>query len=273
MSKSLIPIIIFSSLIIWGCKNQTEEKSKTVEKKTYSTPVINYSLHGSFPHDTNAFTEGFLIHNGEFYESTGAMEGLSQTRSLFGILDTTTGVIYTKVELDRNKYFGEGIVFLHDKIYQLTYKSKTGFVYDANTFDKLQEFTIPSKEGWGMTTDGKSIIMSDGTNNLYFLDSETLRVNKTLPVSDNGYAKDFLNELEYINGYVYANIWGTTKIAKIDIETGIVQGEINLRSLAEDAYYTYNGSLEMNGIAYDSISETIFITGKMWPKVYKIKLH
>jgi hypothetical protein len=135
-----------------------------------------------------------------------------------------------------------------------------------------QEFTIPSKEGWGMTTDGTNLIMSDGTNNLYFLDPSTLSVVKTLPVSENGYAKDFLNELEYINGYIFANIWGTSKIAKIDIETGIVQGEINLRSLAEDAYYEYKGSLEMNGIAYDSITEVMYITGKMWPKVYKIKL-
>jgi glutamine cyclotransferase len=114
--------------------------------------------------------------------------------------------------------------------------------------------------------------MSDGTNTLTFLNPNTLQVTKTLAVSENGYAKDYLNELEFIDGFIYANVWGTTRIAKIDINTGYVLGEINLLSLAQDAYYNYPGSLEMNGIAYDSIEDVMYITGKMWPKVYQIKL-
>lgn len=270
MTKKIIPILLISALL-FSCKDKPKPKpiSRT---DTYTTPEINFTYLNSYPHDTTSFTEGLLIHDGEFYESTGAMEGLPQTRSLFGVLDLNTGKIDVKVELNREMFFGEGIVFLNDKVYQLTYKSKTGFVYDATTFTKLSEFIIPSEEGWGMTTDGENLIMSDGTNTLTFLDPNTLQVVKTLAVSENGYAKDYLNELEYIDGYIYANVWGTTRIAKIDISNGNIIGEINLLSLAQDSYYNYQGSLEMNGIAYDTITDIMYVTGKMWPKVYEIKI-
>jgi glutamine cyclotransferase len=175
------------------------------------------------------------------------------------------------VEIDKKKYFGEGITFLKGKVFQLTYKTKVGFIYDATTFKKLGEFTFPSKEGWGLTTDGEHLIMSDGTNVLTYLDPHSLQVIKTIEVSENGYAKDYLNELEMINGYIYANIWTTNTIVKIDPGNGKVLGKLDLTNLATEAKEIYNGSLEMNGIAYDSALNKIYITGKLWPKIYEIK--
>ncbi|HXB94515.1 MAG TPA: glutaminyl-peptide cyclotransferase, partial [Puia sp.] len=186
-----------------------------------------------------------------------------------------------------------GIVFLHDKVYQLTYTTRIGFIYDAKTFKKLGEFTFPNKEGWGMTTDGKYIIMSDGTSNLSIYDPEsttpvavsihyddgdstvktlnTFRLVKTLTVTDNNGPDSNINELEMINGYLYANQWQTNYILKIDTATGKVVGRITLDSIVEDAKSKYAGSEWLNGIAYDSASKKVYITGKLWPNIYEIK--
>jgi glutaminyl-peptide cyclotransferase len=236
-------------------------------------PAIHYSLVKSYPHDTSAFTEGFMFYNGKLFESTGATSELPQTRSLFGIVDLTTGKIDTKVEIDRSKYFGEGISIMNGKIFQLTYKNKIGFIYNASDYKRIDEFNIPSEEAWGMTNDGSYLIMSDGTNNLTFLDANTLKVFKTIPVSKNGNAEEYLNELEYINGYIYANLWTTNKIAKINPQDGKIVAELDLENLANEAKSIYDGSLEMNGIAYDPASGNVFITGKLWPKIYEIKLN
>lgn len=237
---------------------------------TPSIPVLNYSLTRSYPHDITSFTEGFLFHGKELYESTGATDGLPETRSLFGIVDTTTGKIKVKAELDRNEYFGEGIVFINGKVYQLTYRTKVGFIYDASTFKKEGQFTFPSEEGWGMTTDGKNLIMSDGTNIITYLNPKTFQVVKSLAVSENNYAKDYVNELELINGYIYANIWTTNTIVKIDTASGKIVSKLDLTELADNAKRLNPRSMEMNGIAYDSTSDKILVTGKMWPKIYEI---
>jgi glutaminyl-peptide cyclotransferase len=257
------------TFLISACNDASDTGGKT----SVSIPAIHYAYCKSYPHDTTSFTEGFLIHGGELYESTGATGDLPQTRSLFGTVDLMTGKINRKVELDREKYFGEGIAFLNGKVFQLTYKTKVGFIYDGTTFEKTSEFTFPSKEGWGMTTDGKSLIMSDGTNTITFLDPNTLQVIKTIAVSENGYVKEHLNELEYIKGYIYANIWATNTIVKIDPENGAVVGALNLTSLADEVKSIYPGSLEMNGIAYDSIADKVLVTGKLWPKIYEIKIN
>ena len=201
----------------------------------------------------------------------GATTELPFTRSLFGIVNLIAGKIDTKVEIDRKKYFGEGITFLHGKVFQLTYTTRVGFIYDATTFSKIGEFTIPSKEGWGMTTDGMNLIMSDGTNILTYLDPKDLHVITTISVTENGYIKENLNELEYIKGYIYANIWTTNTIVKIDPANGFVVGKLDLTSLANEAKNLYQGSMEMNGIAYDSTEDKVYITGKLWPKIYVIK--
>ncbi|MGL1889359.1 MAG: glutaminyl-peptide cyclotransferase [Reichenbachiella sp.] len=259
--------VIFLPLILLGCHKQKPSE----DRYNSTTPYISISFVDEYPHDTNAFTEGLLFHKSKLYESTGATN-LPQTRSLIGEVDLATGNIDVKVELDREKYFGEGIVFLNGRVFQLTYKSRIGFVFDAITFNKIQEFSIPSKEGWGLTTDGNSLIMSDGTDLLTFLDPITLSVTKKLSVTENQYAIEDLNELEYVKGYIYANVWMTNEIVKIDAAEGKVVGRIDLTPYAANAKDSFQASMEMNGIAYSPDRKSFFITGKLWPKIYEIKL-
>tara|TARA_B100000809_G_scaffold113601_1_gene112111 strand:- start:3376 stop:4215 length:840 start_codon:yes stop_codon:yes gene_type:complete len=264
-------VILTFLLINCGDESNDAVKNKSNTPKIKTTPTINYIYVNSFPHDRNSFTEGFLIHDGELYESTGATAELPQTKSLFGIVDSATGLIDTKVELDRETYFGEGITFLNDKVYQLTYQAKIGFIYDATTFKELGKFNLPSNEGWGMTTDGKCLIMSDGTSTIYYLEPENLGVLKTILVSDNGRFVGNLNELEYIKGFIYANVFMTNTIVKIDPTNGKVVGKLDLNMLANEARHINPYSMEMNGIAYDPINDRVFVTGKMWPKYFEIK--
>lgn len=262
----------FSGLLFYAC--DPEEPSNTAKPenvvKVKTTPAIFYSLVKKHPHDTTAFTEGFLFHEGKLFESTGAPEYLSQARSSFGIVDLEKGKLDIKAELDKKIYFGEGIVFFKDKMYQLTYQNQTGFIYDAKTYKKTGQFNYTNKEGWGMTTDGKSIIMSDGTFNLTYLDPTTLTATKTLPVTENGYGLDHINELEYINGFIYANVWMSSTIVKINPENGEVVGKLEFSDLYSESKQVYPKSLEMNGIAYDSISDKILVTGKLWPYIYEV---
>lgn len=270
MKSGLIPIA-FTVFILFACNGRWDNANNTLTTIKPSS-IISYVLINTYPHDTTSFTEGFLIHEGKLYESTGATQDLPQTKSLFGVVDITTGKISTKVELDRVKYFGEGITFLNGKVYQLTYKTKIGFVYDAKSFKKIREFTFQSKEGWGLTTNGEVLIMSDGTNILTLLDPITFEVIKTIAVIENRYAKYYLNELEYIKGFVYANIWTTNTIVKIDLSDGNVIGKLDLTALSEQSKYSFSGSLEMNGIAYDSTTNRVFVTGKLWPIIYELKI-
>jgi glutamine cyclotransferase len=236
-----------------------------------SSPVINYAVTNTYPHDTTSFTEGLLVYNGIIYESTGSPSDMPQTKSLFGTLDLSTGKINSKAELDKQKYFGEGICFLKDKIYQLTYQNKIGFIYDAKTFKNIGDFNFPSEEGWGLTTDGTHLIMSDGTDNLTYLEPADFKIAKKLRVSDERGAVMKLNELEYINQSLYANVYGTSTIIKIDPATGKVIARLDLSSLAIEAKSRYSGSMEMNGIAHDPASNKTFITGKMWPILFEIQ--
>ncbi len=234
-------------------------------------PIIGYTKTAVFPHDTNAFTEGLLVHKGQLFESTGSPENFPLTQSLFGIVDLNTGKINVKAQLDRKKFFGEGIVILGDKIYQLTYQTKVGFVYDLASFKRTGEFTFPSAEGWGMTTDSTSIIMSDGTSILTYLNPADFSVTKTLAVTENGNPVNYLNELEYIKGYLYANVWMTNTIVKIDPQSGKILGRLDLYELANDANAKNPQSAEMNGIAWDAEKDKVYVTGKMWPSIYEVK--
>jgi glutaminyl-peptide cyclotransferase len=268
MRKPLIIILIL--WIIVGCTNSISSK-KGIHRNDNQIQSINFKVEKTFPHDKGSFTEGLIFHDNELFESTGSPEEYPNTRSVIGIVDMKTGKIDVKVELDRNSFFGEGIVFFKDKLYQLTYKNQTGFVYDSKTYQKLGFFTYLNKEGWGLTTDGKNIIMSDGTNIITYLDPDSLKVVKTLDITFNGSSALYMNELEYINGYVYANIWTTNNIAKIDPQTGKIIGIINLTSLFLEAKKEYPMSEATNGIAYDSSKDRIFVTGKFWPTIYQIK--
>lgn len=264
-----------ATALLTGCEG---EKTKEVPPPTLVTqpetpkvPEIKFIVETQYPHDVMSFTEGLHFHNGQLYESTGSPDNVPLAKSLLGPVDLKTGKIDVKAELDRSIYFGEGSVVLNDKIYQLTYKNQKGFIYDAKTFKNIGTFTYTNREGWGLTTDGKSLIMSDGTSYLYYLDPVSFAVTKTLDVAEAGRVTEFLNELEYIKGYIYANIWMTNTIVKIDPASGDIVGKLDLGNLLMESKTKNPGSLETNGIAYDSISNKIFVTGKLWPTIYEIK--
>ena len=262
--------LIFPAVFLFSCNNSPNKA--VVVKSADDVPQIFFTTAERLPHDTTSFTEGFLFHNNQLFESTGSPSEMEDTRSLFGIVDLKTGKIDKKAELDRNKYFGEGIVFIKDKIYQLTYKKQTCFVYDANTYRNIGKYSYSNKEGWGLTTDGTYIIMSDGTNVLSYYDPADFHLVKTLQVTANNFAVDNLNELEYIKGFIYANIWSTDKIVKIDPATGHVTGKMDLSILKDKALERNPESLDTNGIAYDSATNKIYVTGKMWPYIFQINL-
>ncbi len=183
-----------------------------------------------------------------------------------------TGKIDKKIVLDNKVYFGEGITFFNGKIYQLTWKNQKGFVYDAKTFRKLKEFNYQG-EGWGLTHDSSWLIMSDGSSNLRFLNPETLKVETIVSVVDNNGPVSNINELEYIDGFIYANVWQRDHIIKIDPVSGKVLGKINLDSIVREIRTKSETADYLNGIAYNPATKTIFVTGKLWPLVYEIRLN
>jgi glutamine cyclotransferase len=268
--KKLILAAILLTTAFSSCN--TKPKVQYDEPKNEDTLNLEYYVVNSFPHDSSLFTEGLLFHNSELYESTGSPEEFPNTRSLFGIIDLKTGKLDVKIELDRAKYFGEGIAILKNKLYQLTYKNQLAFIYDLKTFRKLSEFKYSNLEGWGLTTNGQSLIMSDGTDKLTYFNPETSKREKSLAVTDHGVPVTNLNELELIKGYLYANIWKTNTIVKIDSSSGKVVGKIDLSKLVLQQQSEDNAVQELNGIAYDPISNRMFITGKMWSKIYQIEL-
>ena len=265
----ILGIIILTGISV-GCTNNSHSSKQSINNN-HHIQSINFKVVKTYPHDTESFTEGFLFYNNQLFESTGSPEEFPKTRSVFGIVDLNTGKIDIKVELDRNSYFGEGIVILEGKIFQVTYKNQIGFIYDLKSYKKIGSFKYSNKEGWGLTSDGKNIIMSDGTNIITYLEPDSLKVVKTLNVTFSGSPALDMNELEFINGYLYANIWTTNNIAKIDPRTGIIVGILDLSSLFYEARMSYPMSESTNGIAYDSSKDRIFVTGKFWPTIYQIK--
>ena len=189
---------------------------------------------------------------------------------MFGVVNLSNGNIDKKVEIDKGKYFGEGIAFLKNRIYQLTLTNHIGFIYDEKTYKKLGTFTYDG-EGWGLTTDGSYLLMSNGSSNIYFRDPSTFNIIKTLGVRDNNGPVQNINELELIKGYVYANQWLTDYILKIDTTTGTVVGKLDLSKLKIEAINKYPFAQETNGIAYDSVRNKIYVTGKLWPTIYEIQ--
>ena len=226
----------------------------------HETPrFYTYKVITTLPHDENAFTQGFLMSDGFFYESTGRYGASSLRR-----VDPESGEIIKFHELE-NKYFGEGLTVVGNKIIQLTWREHIGFVYDRETFSLLETFRYET-DGWGLTYDGKRLIMSDGTATLYFLDPETFETVGQIEVSDEGGRVTRLNELEWIKGHIYANVWGEEYIVLIDPVKGRVVSQIDLTGLR-------TGPVEvLNGIAYDARNDRIFVTGKLWPQVFEIEL-
>jgi len=227
-------------------------------------PVYGYRIVNSYPHDTNAFTQGLVFHNGFLYESTG-VRGKSSLRKV----ELETGKVLQKYLLPTH-FFGEGLTLWKDKLIQLTWEGGKGIVYDKGTFHPLYEFSY-STEGWGITHDGRHLIMSDGSSTLYFLDPETFQQKKTIKVHDGNVPVVNLNELEYVNGEIYANVWLTDYIARIAPETGRLLGWIDLKELLGEEDRTPSANV-LNGIAYDKKQNRLFVTGKYWPKLFEIKL-
>jgi len=265
---TLTPLVL---VLLAACKgNNEDDDSSTDDYNLVPAPLnLSYQVVNQFRHDTAAFTEGLTFHDGKLFESTGAPDSPVTNGTWIASIDLQTGKYEKKVDLGKT-FFGEGITFLNGKVYQLTYKSNKGFVYDSNTFKKLREFTYKG-EGWGLTNDGKNLIMSTGSSNLYYLDPDSLTYKKTLAVQDhNGYVSG-INELEFINGFIYANQWLTGNILKIDTSSGYVVGRLDLSKQVSEIKNKSREAEEMNGIAYDSVTKKVYITGKKWPVIYEIK--
>ena len=234
-------------------------------QKPASAPVAGYKVVKVYPHDRQAFTQGLQYVDGFLYEGTG-QHGQSGIRKV----ELETGKVVQVQPLDA-KYFGEGITVWNDTIVQLTWQSEIGFVYDKNTFKPLKTFTYTG-EGWGLTHDGKRLIMSDGDSRgaLRFLDPKTLAETGRLVVRDGGRPVDDLNELEFVRGDVLANVWQTHRIARISLKTGSVTQWIDLTGLLDPRDMA--GADVLNGIAYDAAGDRLFVTGKWWPKLFEIKI-
>jgi len=259
--------------ILSNCSNGSDSSNQTLIDPIAVTPLINYSVVSFLSHDTALFTEGFLVHKGMLFESSGAPDDLPQTQSVVGISDPKTGLFETKVRIDKAKYFGEGIAIANNKLYQLTYKNQEGFVYDLESFKQISKFRYSNLEGWSLTFDGTHLIMSDGTDKLTYLDSTTLQAVRILNVTENGVALNHLNELEFIRGFVYANVWMTNYIVKIDPTNGKVVGKLDLSSLVYESKNKNPRVDVLNGIAYDAFADKIYVTGKLWPNIYEIVFH
>ena len=256
--------ILFLFVILTGFTPLSLTASAESAKAVASVPVYNFKILNIYPHDHNAFTQGLSFEEGFLYEGTG-LNGQSALRKI----NLKTGDIL-KIHKLPQEFFGEGIVLYNDKIIQLTWRSHVGFVYDKNSFKLLGTFFYPT-EGWGITYDGKQLIMSDGTANLYFLNPDTLNVTGRIEVRDKNIPVTKLNELEYVRGEIFANVWFTSRIARIDPQSGRVTGWIDLEGLSPFKN-SDNQMKALNGIAYDSNNHRLFVTGKLWPNIYEIKL-
>ncbi len=226
-------------------------------------PICTYEVVATFPHDPLAFIQGLQWVDGEFYEGTGLVERSSLRR-----VDPETGKVLQQIALDP-QVFGEGITVVGDRIYQLTWQNHVGYVYDRATFTLLRTWEYPT-EGWGLTYDGQRLIMSDGSATLMFIDPDTLERVGQIPVIDGGQPVSELNELEYINGAVFANVWQTNDILRIDPATGHVLARLNFAELLPPDQR--NGADVLNGIAYDAAGGRLFVTGKLWPSLFEVTL-
>lgn len=250
MKTFRIMVLLISLLIALACTD--------AGVKEYRLEVV-----AEYPHDTGSYTQGLFFHDGQMYESTG-LHG----KSTFRKVDVETGDALEKLNFDK-KYFVEGSVIWNGNLYILTWESRVAFIYDAETLEYKSSWKYP-REGWGITTDGKHLIASDGTANLYFMDENFAQKKKVLVTIDDRPVR-FLNELEYIDGKIWANVYTADEIVIIDPKDGRVEGVIDCRELLPKELRTPDTDV-LNGIAYDEKTGKIYLTGKNWPKIYEIKL-
>lgn len=272
--KTLIPDILTLLITIAGCSNPEHTTSTRRDSSIPATMNIGYTVFASYPHDTTYFTEGLEYFDGKLWESSGGNMSESPFPSVLGVVNTRKGVNDPEILLNSRKYFAEGITFFNNKLYWLTLDNGIGFVYDLQSKQKLKEFKLPSIEskGWGLTHDSTQLIMSDGTNRLYFLHPDSLTRQKILQVRDENGPVTNLNELEYVNGTIYANQWLTNNILLIDATTGYVKAQIDLSALQQKTDKQLIIYRELNGIAYNPKTGRFMITGKKWPEMYEITL-
>lgn len=243
-------------------KGETKLYFKLIADK--APQKMTYKKIKTYPHDDKAYTQGLVIHEGTLFEATG-LRGESSVRQV----DLKTGDIIRSFVID-SKIFGEGITIFDNKLYQLSWTSNKGFVYDLETFTRVNEFMYPT-QGWGLTHDGENLIMSDGSHKLYFIDPNTLIRTGELEVWDNQKPRELLNELEYIDGFVYANVYQTHTILKINLQNGRVEQEIDFSGILSPTKHTSDTDV-FNGIAYDVQTKKMYVTGKRWPELYEVEI-
>ena len=255
----LLPAILSISVI--SCNNSTE-----IEPDGKETPIttLTFSIVSALPHNTSNFTQGLEFYNNTLLESTG-LKGKSKLIQS----DISTGKVIKELAID-SKYFGEGITVLRDTMYQLTYQEQVVLTYKVKDFKKLKELPIKG-EGWGLTNDGTNLIVSNGSSSLYYYEPGTMNLIKELPVTENGGSVININELEYINGFIYANQWQTPYILKINPANGEVVGKFDLTSVTEKVKAKSPEADFLNGIAYNPKTDKIYITGKLWPEIYEVQ--
>jgi glutaminyl-peptide cyclotransferase len=229
-----------------------------------SAPVQSYRVVHTYPHDPAAFTQGLVFADGHLYESAG-----QYGHSTLRMVNLETGRPEQEISVP-GQYFAEGLAAWRSTLIQLTWQEHVAFVYDRFSFRQLRTMSYPW-EGWGLTTDGRSLILSDGTSTLRFLDPETMKPRRSITVNDRGKQVGQLNELEYVKGEIYANVWHSDRIARIDPATGKVRAWIDLSGLLPDSEKSTPEAV-LNGIAYDAAHDRLFVTGKLWPKLFEISL-
>jgi len=273
----LVPVLLIALLLVMACtssplvsplkpfaSNLALSPTPTSVLSFPAVPTLTFKVLNTYPHDRQAFTEGLVMADGVLYEGTG-LNGASSLRRV----DLASGKVLQSTALGP-EHFGEGVTVWGDQLIQLTWKSRQGFVYDKATFKLLKTFNYPS-EGWGLTHDDHSLIMSDGTPTIHFVDPVTLQETRRITVTDKGQPVFNLNELEYVHGEILANVWQTDRIARIAPETGEVIGWIDLAGLLGQADRQPAVDV-LNGIAYDAAHDRLFVTGKLWPKLFEIAL-
>lgn len=260
--------LITVKVIAWHPDNKAGVIASTIRVKPAESPIrCRYSVVKVFPHDVEAYTQGLVYQDGFMYEGTG-LYGESSIRKV----DMQSGKVHSVLSIDK-QYFGEGITIFEGKIYQITWRSRKGFVYDLKTFSLESSFEYGS-EGWGITTMEDHLVMSDGTNRLYHVAPSTFNVLKEVEVYDNVGPVEQLNELEYIDGLIWANVWLTDRIVAIDPESGVVKYDMNLSDLLTVAEKRELDDKDdvLNGIAWNPTSKTFYLTGKRWPKLFEVKV-
>ncbi len=262
--KRFWPLLVLLCLVISCTGNDRDQGTSATSNENTPAPVMSYSISATYPHDTSFFTEGLEFYKGKLLESTG-----NKGKSKLVESELQNGKPVKQISLD-DKYFGEGITVLNDTIYQLTWQEHIVHVYTVKDFKKIKDFPF-NTDGWGLTNDGKNLIATDGSSNLYFYEPSTFRLLRTQGVAENGNPAINLNELEYINGFLYANQYQYNYILKIEPNSGQVVAKLDLTDVVNRLKAKAPYILELNGIAYNPDTKKVYITGKYWPELYEIK--